>query len=61
MGERVLKGSFIEPIELYRSVRVEESSKPIVIGPIGLIEPFEATVVKELKPVVAIGLGDSGD
>ena len=61
VGKRVLKGSFIEPVELYRSVRVEESSKPIVIEPIGLIKPFKVTVIKELKPVVAIWLGDLGD
>ena len=60
MGGRALKGSFIEPVELCRSVRTEESLGPIITGPIEPLEPFKAPIV-ELRPVVAIGSGDSGD
>ena len=38
VGRRVLWGFFIELVELYRSVRTEESLRPIVIEPIGPLE-----------------------
>ena len=60
VGGRALKGSFIKPVEFYRSVRTEESLGPIVIKLIELLEPFKALIV-ELRPMVTIGSGDSGD